>query len=104
MGLSEATCSNPWRTMPAEIVRIEHEGPETRTYHIALTDRDDASTFAIKSGQFNMLYLPGIGEAAISVSGDTRFSSPLVHTVRAVGNVTNALALLGPSTTLGIQP
>lgn len=93
----------PWHTMPAEIVRIEQEVPEVRTYYIALTNRDDAAGYSIRSGQFNMLYLPGIGEAAISASGDVRFNTPLIHTVRAVGNVTQSLARLGQSATLGIR-
>jgi NAD(P)H-flavin reductase len=39
-----------------------------------------------------MLYLPGIGEAAISISSDPNKPQVLLHTVRAVGNVTHALA------------
>jgi len=41
-----------------------------------------------------MLYLPGIGEAAISVSSDPDQRGTIAHTIRAVGNVTNALARL----------
>ena len=40
----------------------------------------------------NMLYLPGIGEAAISVSSDPDDRGTIAHTVRAVGNVTEALS------------
>ncbi|MCA9135981.1 MAG: FAD/NAD(P)-binding protein [Planctomycetales bacterium] len=89
--------------MPAEIIQVDNEVPDVRTYHIALTNRDDAAGYTIRPGQFNMLYLPGIGEAAISASGDLRFSNPLIHTVRAVGNVTQSLARLQKSATLGIR-
>jgi NAD(P)H-flavin reductase len=41
-----------------------------------------------------MLYLPGIGEAAISLSSDPEHRGTIAHTVRAVGNVTDALARL----------
>lgn len=44
-----------------------------------------------QSGQFNMLYIPGAGEVAISISGDPNDSSRLVHTIRSVGNVTRLL-------------
>ncbi|MFO0422300.1 MAG: FAD/NAD(P)-binding protein, partial [Planctomycetia bacterium] len=43
---------------------------------------------------FNMLYLPGIGEAAISISSDPGARGSISHTVKAVGNVTDALARL----------
>lgn len=94
---------DPWRVMPAQIVRIDQAIPEVRTYHIALTDHDDVARYAIEPGQFNMLYLPGVGEAAISVSGDVRFCQPLIHTIRAVGNVTQSLGLLSAGATLGIR-
>jgi NAD(P)H-flavin reductase len=42
-----------------------------------------------------MLYLPGIGEAAISISSDPADRSSISHTVKSVGNVTDALARLG---------
>lgn len=42
-------------------------------------------------GQFNMLYAFGIGEVPISMSGAAQ-ADRLVHTVRAVGTVSNALA------------
>ncbi len=43
-------------------------------------------------GQFSMLAMPGIGEVAISVSGDPAAGDGrLVHTIRAVGAVTQAL-------------
>ena len=38
-----------------------------------------------------MLYLPGIGESAISISSDPG-DSRLLHTIRIAGNVTRALA------------
>jgi NAD(P)H-flavin reductase len=38
-----------------------------------------------------MLYAPGVGEAAISISGDPNDAYRLVHTIRAVGDVTRRL-------------
>src|SRR5579884_3587137 len=48
-----------------------------------------AGSFA--PGQFNMLYVFGLGEAPISISGDPAATGTLVHTVRAVGPVSRAL-------------
>ena len=45
-------------------------------------------------GQFNMLYALGRGEVPISISGDPAEPSRLVHTLRAVGHVTEGLAAL----------
>ncbi len=44
-----------------------------------------------EAGQFNMLYVPGAGQAAISVSGDPRDKTRLRHTIRREGNVTSLL-------------
>ncbi|MET8997588.1 FAD/NAD(P)-binding protein [Amycolatopsis sp. Hca4] len=49
-------------------------------------------------GQFMMLYAPGIGEVAISVSGP----GPM-HTIRAVGAVSRALHDLTPGRVVGVR-
>jgi NAD(P)H-flavin reductase len=51
--------------------------------------------FRFAPGQFNMLYVHGVGEVAISISGDPAEPAHLVHTVRSVGTVTRAMAALG---------
>ena len=48
-------------------------------------------------GQFAMLYAFGAGEVAISTSG------PLVHTVRAVGAVTEAICRVDVGDTVGVR-
>ena len=55
-------------------------------------------------GQFTMLAVPGIGEVAISVSGDPAArDGRLVHTVRAVGAVTRALYAAPPGRVIGVR-
>lgn len=55
-------------------------------------------------GQFSMLYAFGIGEAPISISGDlSDGGGPLVHTIRAVGAVTEALCALEPTQYVGAR-
>ena len=54
-------------------------------------------------GQFNMLYAFGIGEAAISMSGDAADATGTVHTIRALGAVTRAICALGPGDVLGVR-
>jgi NAD(P)H-flavin reductase len=60
-------------------------------------------------GQFNMLYAFGVGEAAISIAGYTPGSrlsdSPgtVMHTIRSVGKVTQALTELPVGARLGVR-
>ncbi len=60
----------------------------------------DAALYA--PGQFNMLTAFGVGEAAISVSGDPE-SGRLIHTIRAVGTVSAALTKLEVGAGVGVR-
>jgi len=62
---------------------------------------DGEHTFA--PGQFNMLYVFGVGEIPISVSGDPTAPDRLVHTTRSVGAVTNVMGDLRPGNVLGVR-
>lgn len=83
---------DPWSPHPARIRSIRQEVPEIATYELVIDHPQVRGRYRFRPGQFNMLYLPGIGEAAISISSDPSRPEALLHTVRAVGNVTNALA------------
>jgi NAD(P)H-flavin reductase len=50
-----------------------------------------------------MLYLFGVGEVPISISGDPGQQDGITHTVRFVGNVTNAMSRLKPGDILGLR-
>ncbi|MBI4665465.1 MAG: FAD/NAD(P)-binding protein [Nitrospinae bacterium] len=54
-------------------------------------------------GQFNMLYVFGVGEVPISISGDPAENSDIIHTVRAVGAVTNVMRDLKKGDYLGLR-
>lgn len=54
-------------------------------------------------GQFNMLYAFGVGEAAISLSALGDAPGTLLHTVRGVGPVSEAIGRLRPGDTLGVR-
>ncbi|MDJ0631005.1 MAG: FAD/NAD(P)-binding protein [Rhodobacter sp.] len=56
-----------------------------------------------KAGQFNMLYAYGVGEAAISISGDPAVPERLIHTTRNVGRVSAALTRLRAGDMLGVR-
>jgi NAD(P)H-flavin reductase len=83
--------ASPWLPRPVTIEEIEQEVPGIATYKLAFTSPEPSPTCSFKPGQFNMLYLPGVGESAISISSDPG-DSVLLHTIRIAGNVTRALA------------
>jgi NAD(P)H-flavin reductase len=86
-----------------QIAAIHAEIPEVNSYELAFQEAEAARSFQFAAGQFNMLYLPGFGEAAISISSDPFDAACLLHTVRAVGNVTRALARLSVGDSLFLR-
>lgn len=78
----------PMAPVPFAVRKVEVETPDVFTVTL---EPPGAEGFAFAPGQFNMLYLFGIGEVAISISGDSELTTELVHTIRAVGQVTHAL-------------
>ena len=58
---------------------------------------------AVAPGQFMMVYVFGIGEVPISVSGARDRPAPLVLTVRAVGAVSEAICASPPGSVLGVR-
>lgn len=93
------TVSNPWNVRFAEVTRIKPETPGVQTYDL---QPESLPGYSFRPGQFNMLYLPGIGEAAISMSSDAADGTVVRHTVRAVGNVTRAMAKLKVGDAVGV--
>ena len=60
--------------------------------------------FAVAPGQFVMVYMFGVGEVPISVSGPPDSpGEPVVLTVRAVGAVTTAICNSEPGAVLGLR-
>lgn len=82
---------------PARVRRFVRETVDTVTLTV------DAGSPAGDPGQFNMLYAFGVGEIPVSISGRTGASSDPVHTVRAVGPVSRALAALRRGSELGLR-
>jgi len=81
--------------------RVRREAQETFTLELEPADHEGSFPFA--PGQFSMLYVFGVGEVPISISGDPHRPETLIHTVRAVGPVTKALSRLSRGETLGVR-
>lgn len=83
---------------------IKHVLKETHdTFTLELSPERSTNSFNFLPGQFNMLYVFGVGEVPISISGDPAKSESLIHTTRAVGNVTKAMQRLKVGGTLGVR-
>jgi NAD(P)H-flavin reductase len=68
-----------------------------------LLPADGATGFSFAPGQFNMLYVFGVGEVPISISGDPSSSPALHHTTRVVGIVTKAMRGLKRGDLIGVR-
>jgi NAD(P)H-flavin reductase len=84
----------------ARVLSRRRELDDVFTLELAVAD---GTSCAFAPGQFNMLTAFGVGEAAISLSGDPGRTDRLVHTIRAVGAVSRALAALRPGQPLGLR-
>ncbi len=73
------------------------------TFTLELVAQSGPRTFDFIPGQFNMLYVYGVGEVPISISGDATDTKVLVHTIREVGTVTKALRKLKAGDTVGVR-
>jgi NAD(P)H-flavin reductase len=89
--------------MLPRLYTVQRRRRETHdTFTLELTARD-GTTVPYAAGQFNMLYVFGVGEVPISISGDPARPGTLVHTTRAVGTVTRALRGLKRGQSVGVR-
>lgn len=106
MSSSEApgdSWANPYLIQSATILEKIREAEDIDTYRLRFVDEQVRRTYRFAAGQFNMVYLFGVGEVAISIVSDPDVPDSLDHTIRAVGRVTKAIARLQPGDELGIR-
>jgi NAD(P)H-flavin reductase len=85
------------------IVAVREENFNTRTFQLQIIDESVRPIYRWSPGQFNMLYVPGVGEAAISISSDAEQPEHLEHTIRMVGSVTRAILKVGEGGVIGLR-
>ena len=93
---------SPLLPEPAEIVEKRSYGPNIHAYRLRFLASDARPRFDFVPGQFNMVYVPGVGEVAISISSDPD-DEMLEHTIRIVGRTTRVIDGLGPGDVLGLR-
>jgi len=94
---------DPMLPRPAIIQAIKPEAAGVYTFSMAFANTADRAAYHFQPGQFNMLYLPGFGEVAISVSSNPEEPQVLGHTIRIAGNVTRGISRLKVGDTLGVR-
>jgi NAD(P)H-flavin reductase len=92
---TDSMTPQPW------VVRsVSKETPDTFTLALA---PPKGARGGFKPGQFSMLWVFGVGELPISISGDPADKGSLTYTVRSVGPATNALVHCAPGEALGVR-
>ena len=94
---------NPYLPHEAQIVERVDEAAGIFTLRLRFTDPSVHRAYQFQPGQFNMVYLYGVGEVAISVVSDPRDEELYDHTIRAVGRVTRGLMQLKAGESVGIR-
>lgn len=101
---AEPICGmDTWMPTPARIVAVHEENFNTRTFTTEFVDEGLADLYRFAPGQFNMLYVPGVGEAAFSVSSNPAEPGRIEHTIRRVGSVTRCLWRIHERDIIGLR-
>ncbi len=95
--------SDPYLPIEAEVLACTHETANIFNLHISFIERHHHNLYAFHPGQFNMVYLYGVGEVAISIVSDPEEKHVISHTIRALGRVTRALQQLRVGAHIGIR-
>ncbi|MGD2102101.1 MAG: FAD/NAD(P)-binding protein [Acidimicrobiia bacterium] len=85
---------------PYTLIEKVWETPDTATL---VFENPEQSETHFEPGQFMMIYVFGVGEVPISIAGNPHMGHFLVHTVRAVGAVTDAIVALEPGDNVGMR-
>lgn len=94
---------SPPEAMLPRIFRVVSTGEETHDTKTLMLEPEDGQALLFQPGQYTMLYVFGVGEVPISVSGDPGRPETLVHTIRGVGAVTRALVGLRAGDVVGVR-
>jgi NAD(P)H-flavin reductase len=81
--------TDPMMPSPYVVCQVAKETPDTFTLTLEPEGGEDRDGF--RPGQFSMLWVFGVGELPISISGNSADRDRLVYTVRSVGQATKAL-------------
>ncbi len=98
--MSQATAA-VMTTIRARVTTVQKETHDTFTLTLRPAEGQALERFA--PGQFSMLYVFGVGELPISISGDPEEPDQLIYTVRSVGQATHSLVSRKPGEVIGVR-
>ncbi|HTZ97135.1 MAG TPA: FAD/NAD(P)-binding protein [Terriglobales bacterium] len=93
--------SDPMLPRPYSVRAVVKETPDTFTLTLEPEEAIEGSLF--QPGQFSMLWVFGVGELPISISGDPALHDRLIYTVRSVGQATHSLVNRAVGNGVGVR-
>jgi len=100
--METSSTSDPMLPHPYVIQEVCKETPDTFTLRLDPENGVvDQSVF--QPGQFSMIWVFGVGELPISISGNPALHDRLVYTVRSVGQATHSLVNQSVGNAVGIR-
>ena len=93
--------TDPMLPQPYSVRQVIKETSDTFT--LTLESSNGAGGNRFQPGQFSMLWVFGVGELPISISGDPAERDRLVYTVRSVGQATHALVSRNVGDAVGLR-
>jgi NAD(P)H-flavin reductase len=91
---------DPMLPEPWMVRQVTKETKDTFTLRL---EPSDGAKGGFRPGQFSMLWIFGVGEVPVSISGDPGESGHLVYTLRSVGQVTQAVVSRSPGEAIGVR-
>lgn len=95
------TGSDPMLPQPYVVRAVGKETADTFT--LTLQAENGTNENGFRPGQFSMIWVFGVGELPISISGDPAEHDRLVYTVRSVGQATHALVSRQAGESVGVR-
>jgi len=101
MTMATTTTTDPMLPRPYLVRQVAKETPDIFT--LTLEPENDPNGDMFLPGQFSMLWVFGVGELPISISGDPASPDRLVYTVRSVGQATHSLVSQRVGESVGVR-
>lgn len=89
--------------LSAKIISRHQDAKDVFTIKLEWVGLNANNDYRYIPGQFNMLYLLGAGQVAISIANRPHDKNCYTHTIRQVGRITNGLSQLKPQSHLGLR-
>ena len=99
--MATAITTDPMLPEPYTVREVAKETPDTFT--LSLEPERTVNRTLFQPGQFSMLWVFGVGELPISISGDPALHDRMVYTVRSVGRATHALVNRRVGDSVGVR-